>query len=138
MRDLEKKSISEVCEFIATTFFKERMYCPLLRKHNNTSRNHHVQQVTSEESMDHLLFECPIAVFMWVVVRDALNWSSNPQSVMDFQDFFLNGLGVGKTRVMWFLFWAISSPSVIVFKMLSFFSTGWLPTQERIGGFWKG
>jgi hypothetical protein len=64
------------------------MYCPLLRKHNNTSRNHHVQQVTSEESMDHLLFDCPIAVFMWVVIRDALNWSSNPQSVMDFQEFF--------------------------------------------------
>jgi hypothetical protein len=25
------------------------------------------------ESVDHLLFQCPIAVFIWTVVRDALS-----------------------------------------------------------------
>jgi hypothetical protein len=46
-------------------------------------------------------------MFMWAMIRDALNWSSIPRSVMGFKDFFKNKLGKGKTRVLWFLFCAI-------------------------------
>jgi hypothetical protein len=27
----------------------------------------------AEESVDHLIFECPVAVFVWAVIRDGLN-----------------------------------------------------------------
>jgi hypothetical protein len=96
------------------------------------------QLCNSEESVDHMLFQCPIVVFMWAVMRDARNWSSCPRFVIGFKDFFFTKLGIGKTRVIWFLFGAIcwtlwlnrndfifsnkliSSPRAIIFKMLSF------------------
>jgi hypothetical protein len=74
---------------------------------------------------------------MWAVVRDALNWSSNPQSVMSFRGE-IRQTGERKYWVMWFLFYAIcwtlwlsindfifnknliSSPHVAVFRLILF------------------
>jgi hypothetical protein len=39
------------------------------------------QLCQEEESVDHLMFRCPIAEFMWAVIRDGLNSSSYPRSV---------------------------------------------------------
>jgi hypothetical protein len=36
------------------------------------------QLCNEEENVDHLLFRCPIAVFMWAVVKDGLEWSEHP------------------------------------------------------------
>jgi hypothetical protein len=36
------------------------------------------QLCNEEENVDHLLFRCPIAVFMWAVVKDGLSWSEHP------------------------------------------------------------
>jgi hypothetical protein len=54
------------------------------------------QLCNNEESIDHLLFQRPIAVFMWAIVRDALDWSSSHRSVMGFQERFLNKMGWGR------------------------------------------
>jgi hypothetical protein len=78
-----------------------------------------------EESVNHLLFRCPIAVFMWVVVKDGTEWSERPRSLQEM-------------IVMWFLLGAIcwtlwlnrndfafnnlliSSPRAIIFRLISF------------------
>jgi hypothetical protein len=36
------------------------------------------------ESVDHLLFMCPLAVYVWVVVRDVLGWNALPVGVKNF------------------------------------------------------
>lgn len=37
-----------------------------------------------EESVDHLLFQCPIAVATWCWVRDSLGWPKIPTSISSF------------------------------------------------------
>jgi hypothetical protein len=41
------------------------------------------------ESMNHLLFRCPLAVYMWSVVRDVLGWNAIPKSVKNFVENLL-------------------------------------------------
>jgi hypothetical protein len=41
------------------------------------------------------MFECPIAVFMWAVVRDGLKWGNVPKSER-FQEKKSSRLGVTK------------------------------------------
>jgi hypothetical protein len=60
-----------------------------------------------EKNVDHLIFRCPIAIFVWVVVRDGLEWSESPRCVQDFEEKFLSKLGPEKLNVMWILFGAI-------------------------------
>jgi hypothetical protein len=47
----------------------------------------------AEESVDHLMFKCPIAVFVCTVLRDSLKWREMPKSVGDFKKFFLMSQG---------------------------------------------
>jgi hypothetical protein len=46
-----------------------------------------------EESVDHLMFKCPVVVFVWAVIRDGLKWRNAPKSVMDFRENFLQARG---------------------------------------------
>jgi hypothetical protein len=51
-----------------------------------------------EESVDHLIFTCPISVFIWSVIKEGLNWEKIPKS-MEFNDeclFKTGGGGGGK------------------------------------------
>jgi hypothetical protein len=41
------------------------------------------------ESVDHLLFKCPLAVYICPVVRDVLRWDALPKSVKNFVEDFL-------------------------------------------------
>jgi hypothetical protein len=42
----------------------------------------------AEENADHLFIRCPIAMFVWAVLRDALSWRELPKSVGDFKEKF--------------------------------------------------
>jgi hypothetical protein len=58
------------------------------------------QLCNEEESVDHLLFRCHIAVLMWTVVKDGLEWSKRPRSVQDFSENFVTNLGAKGMNVM--------------------------------------
>jgi hypothetical protein len=61
-----------------------------------------------EENVDRLIFRCPIAVFMWTVMREGLEWSRSPCCVQDLEENFLSKLGQEKMNVIWILFGAIT------------------------------
>jgi hypothetical protein len=42
------------------------------------------------ETSDHILFQCPIAVFLWSFLRDTLGWTSSPTNCADFLLEFLD------------------------------------------------
>ncbi|KAM0914791.1 hypothetical protein ACQ4PT_011271 [Festuca glaucescens] len=41
------------------------------------------REAVGMESLDHLLFICPVAVFVWSVNREAVGWPDVPSSVLD-------------------------------------------------------
>jgi hypothetical protein len=41
-----------------------------------------------EESVHHLMFQCPLATFTWSVISDGMNWDSIWKSVKNFNDEF--------------------------------------------------
>jgi hypothetical protein len=43
------------------------------------------------EYLDHMLFKCPLAVFLWVFVSEALGWQGYPRSMEDLLSNWLNG-----------------------------------------------
>lgn len=65
------------------------------------------QVCQAEESIDHLFFRCPSAVFVWAVVRDSLEWKEVPKNVWDFRENFIEYRGGRGIGLMWFLFGAI-------------------------------
>lgn len=38
---------------------------------------------TELESIDHLLFHCPVAIFVWLLIKECVGWPDAPHSVMD-------------------------------------------------------
>jgi hypothetical protein len=46
------------------------------------------------ESVDHMLFRCPLATYVWAVVRDGPHWQSIPLSVKNLSEDFLFGGGI--------------------------------------------
>jgi hypothetical protein len=91
-----------------------------------------------EEIVDNLLFLCPIASYLWCVIRDSLQWVQTPKSVKYFNDNFLLGRGRKGNGVFFFLFgivcwllwlnrndWMfrnrlISSPCLVIYKLIFF------------------
>jgi hypothetical protein len=89
------------------------------------------------ESVDHLVFRCPLSVYIWVVVGDVLGWETLPRSVKNFVDDFLFLRGDKQNEKLTFLFGAISwtlwlnqndlvfnskiisSPKALIFKLIS-------------------
>ncbi|PNT63591.1 hypothetical protein BRADI_4g17885v3 [Brachypodium distachyon] len=51
------------------------------------------------ETADHVLLLCPIASFVWVILRDSFGWSAAPQSFGDFRALCL--LKEGPSRHKW-------------------------------------
>jgi hypothetical protein len=45
------------------------------------------QLCKDEENTEHLMFRCPIAIFMWAVVKDSLEWGERSRSMQDFENF---------------------------------------------------
>jgi hypothetical protein len=49
------------------------------------------------ETADHILFQCPVAVFLWSFLRDTLGWSKSPTSCADFLcEIVRDGRGINK------------------------------------------
>jgi hypothetical protein len=67
----------------------------------------------AEESVDHLMFECLVAVFVWAVIRDGLKWRNVPKSVMDFRENFLQTRGNKGLGALWFLFGCVGCYGLI-------------------------
>jgi hypothetical protein len=61
----------------------------------------------AEESVEHLIFRCLIAVFVWVVLRDGMKWRGIPRSMGGFKENFLLVRGHKGVGVLWFLFGSI-------------------------------
>jgi hypothetical protein len=54
------------------------------------------------ESVDHLIFECPLAGFVWSVIKEGMGWGRTLKSVKEFNDEFL--LKRGGIKIMGFYF----------------------------------
>jgi hypothetical protein len=93
-----------------------------------------------EESVNHLLFQCPIAVAVWCWVRDSLGWHGCPFSISSFESLLANNRGGvgGSGNLFWWLMaavgWAlwksrnelvfsdivIKSPKQVAYRVLGF------------------
>jgi hypothetical protein len=59
-----------------------------------------------EESVDHLIFTCPLYVFVWSVIKEGLNWEKLPKFVKEFSDECLLESGDKYNNdVFFFPFW---------------------------------
>lgn len=91
-----------------------------------------------EETMDRLLFQCPIGMVTWCWVRDNLGWSKSPTSIKTFQENCLGTAGGSRNNMLWWIIasvgWAlwktrndllfsnviVKSPKQAVYKSLGF------------------
>jgi hypothetical protein len=91
-----------------------------------------------EETINHLLFQCPIARAVWCWVKDSLGCMSAPTSITKFQDLFLAQESGGEHEIVWWVMaavgWAlwktkndlvfsdivIKSPKHVAYKSLGF------------------
>jgi hypothetical protein len=96
----------------------------------------------AEKTVNHLLFHCPLSIYLWNVVKDGMGWSKIPDSVVDFTENFLLESKKKRNQILLFLFGAIwwtlwltrndwvfndkliSSPTSIIFKLF-FFMQQW-------------
>jgi hypothetical protein len=60
-----------------------------------------------KEIVNHLLFLCPTASYIWCIIRDSMQWGQIPKSVRDFSDNFLWKGGIKGIGVLFFLFGAV-------------------------------
>ena len=71
----------------------------------------HCKLCAEKEDLNHLLFRCPVAIFVWCWVRDSLGWLRIPSSFEDFQASFLGKPGAKNNCTHIFLFagvcWAL-------------------------------
>jgi hypothetical protein len=63
------------------------------------------------EDVDHIIFRCPIAVFVWCFLREVFGKSVSPTRRDDFSDIFLRQGGDKYNSVWWFMaaaiFWSL-------------------------------
>jgi hypothetical protein len=52
---------------------------------------------------------CPLATFVWSVIRERLKWKQTPKSVKEFNDKFLLERGNKNNGVLFFLFGDVCS-----------------------------
>jgi len=96
------------------------------------------------ETTDHILFQCPIVVFMWSFLRNTLGWRSSPTNHAEFLVEFVDNCRGKKQKIILFIcagaLWTIwktrndmvfnkkvlSSPVVIIYKTLMLIKT-WRP-----------
>jgi hypothetical protein len=91
-----------------------------------------------EESVDHLIFTCPLPAFIWSVIKEGLNWERLSRSVKKFNDECLLQRGDKLNSMLFFLFgevcWTvwlnrndfifknkiIPNPNAILYRLLYF------------------
>jgi hypothetical protein len=91
-----------------------------------------------EESVDHLIFTCPLSAFIWSVIKEGLNWERLSRSVKKFNDECLLQRGDKLNSMLFFLFgevcWTIwlnrndfifknkiiPNPNAILYRLLYF------------------
>lgn len=63
------------------------------------------------ETVDHLLFKCPLAKLVWCIIREVFQLNDYPTSLMGFSSVWLQGKGPLPARLLIFLFagfaWAL-------------------------------
>jgi hypothetical protein len=114
-----------------------------LRKRNGLDQKN-VQRVIKLETSAHILFQCPIAVFVRSFLRDALGWTSSPTNCAKFLLEFDDNCQGKKRKVTLVIYagalWTIwktrndvminkkvlSSPMAIVYRTVSLIKT-WRP-----------
>jgi hypothetical protein len=57
--------------------------------------------------VDHLIFICPLAGFVWSVIKEGVGWGRSPKSVKEFNDEFLLERGRKDNGRVFFLFGAV-------------------------------
>jgi hypothetical protein len=60
----------------------------------------------NQESVDHLLFQFPIAIATWWWVRDSLGWLRSPSSISSYRDMLFNS-GRGDKNMLWWIIAAV-------------------------------
>jgi hypothetical protein len=96
------------------------------------------------ETTDHILFQCPIAVYLWTFLRVSLGWQNSPTNCADFLLEFVDNCKGAKRKMTLFIcagaLWTIwktrndmainkkvlTSPKVIIFKTLMLIKS-WRP-----------
>ena len=99
------------------------------------------------ETLDHLLFICPVAVFVWSVIREAVEWPDIPCSILDLisvgrasQKGRFERIWIGAAAVLWSL-WTIRNdlifegitlkhPADAVFRVISLLQL-WRPLWDE-------
>ena len=103
------------------------------------------------ETIEHLLFDCLIASFVWLVIKEAVEWPDAPHSIMDLVSLVRYGerqnfdlIWVGAAATMWSL-WTIQNKLIFEGKVLRkptdaiyriiFFLRSWRPLwREQMQG----
>jgi hypothetical protein len=57
-----------------------------------------------DETTDHIIFGCSVAIFLWSLGRDVFGWNAIPSGVSNFQDDFLDPAGPKPRRILMFFF----------------------------------
>jgi len=60
-----------------------------------------------EETVDHLLFQCPAAMVTWCWVRDSLSWPRIPTPITSFQDICVEVAASYSSEFMWWIVAAV-------------------------------
>ena len=78
----------------------------------------------SSETLDHLMFQCATAVFVWSVIRDTLDWPACPQNLTEVLSLTKNGpteifsvSWIGIAAVWWSL-WTIRNKLIFEKKII--------------------
>ena len=115
--------------------FRESIHSKVQLKKRNWAGQEECKLCGREESTDHLLFQCPVACFLWVFIKESLGWPLYPSRCEDLC-VFLKSCKSRKTTLficagaMWVLWktrndWVfnnklISSPNVLPHKIIGF------------------
>jgi hypothetical protein len=100
------------------------------------------------ECVNHLLFECPLAVYVWAVFKDVLGWDAIPRNVKEFVEKFMWLRGDKRNGKLVFIFgvisWAlwrnrndlvfnskiISNPSALIYNYVSLLQVWVIAVKE--------
>jgi hypothetical protein len=110
LQELWKSSIPLKIKVFMWLMLKGRIQAAKQLKKMNWSGSLLCKLCGAEEDVDHIIFRCPPAQFLWCCYRDVFHWDMIPTSRSDLLDLIQNQRGV-RNRILWYLFaagaWAI-------------------------------
>lgn len=101
-----------------------------------------------EETTDHILFQCPIACFLWVFIRETFGWSVTPLGCDELCAFLKTGTSSKKRKLVLFIcagaLWSlwkirnahvfdnkmVTSPTLVIHKMVAMLRQ-WAPMARQ-------